>query len=59
MDRFTEELVKAGVLVAGAGLKNRARSGRALPGTDRHVDVSSRAPLCGTPSFDSPRPRIR
>ena len=22
MDRFTEELVKAGVLVAGAGLKN-------------------------------------
>ena len=26
MDRFTEELVKAGVLVAGAGLKNNAQA---------------------------------
>ena len=28
MDRFTEELVKAGVLVAGAGLKNSAEAKR-------------------------------
>src|SRR5262245_18550326 len=28
MDRFTEELVKAGVLVAGAGLKNNAEARR-------------------------------
>ena len=28
MDRFTEELVKAGVLVAGAGLKNNAQARR-------------------------------
>ena len=28
MDRFTEELVKAGVLVAGAGLKNDAQAER-------------------------------
>jgi len=28
MDRFTEELVKAGVLVAGAGLKNNAQAKR-------------------------------
>jgi hypothetical protein len=28
MDRFTEELVKAGVLVAGAGLKNSAEARR-------------------------------
>ena len=28
MDRFTEELVKAGVLVAGAGLKNDAQAKR-------------------------------
>ena len=28
MDRFTEELVKAGVLVAGAGLKNNAEAKR-------------------------------
>jgi hypothetical protein len=28
MDRFTEELVKAGVLVAGAGLKNGAQAKR-------------------------------
>ena len=28
MDRFTEELVKAGVLVAGAGLKNSAQAKR-------------------------------
>lgn len=28
MDRFTEELVKAGVLVAGAGLKNTAQAKR-------------------------------
>ena len=28
MDRFTEELVKAGVFVAGAGLKNSAQAKR-------------------------------
>ena len=28
MDQFTEELVKAGVLVAGAGLKNSAQAMR-------------------------------
>src|SRR5262245_65432727 len=28
MDRFTEELVKAGVFVAGAGLKNNAQAKR-------------------------------
>ena len=30
MDRFTEELVKAGVLVAGAGLKNTAQAKRVV-----------------------------
>ena len=30
MDRFTEELVKAGVLVAGAGLKNSAQAKRII-----------------------------
>jgi len=30
MDRFTEELVKAGVLVAGAGLKNNAQAKRVV-----------------------------
>ena len=30
MDRFTEELVKAGVLVAGAGLKNNAQAKRII-----------------------------
>src|SRR6476619_5229726 len=30
MDRFTEELVKAGVLVAGAGLKNSAHAKRVI-----------------------------
>ena len=30
MDRFTEELVKAGVLVAGAGLKNSAQAKRVI-----------------------------
>ena len=29
MDRFTEELVKAGIMVAGAGLKNDAQAKRA------------------------------
>ncbi len=28
MDRFTEELVKAGIMVAGAGLKNNAQAKR-------------------------------
>jgi hypothetical protein len=38
MDRFTEELVKAGVFVAGAGLKNGAQSRRILSdGTSRTV----------------------
>jgi hypothetical protein len=30
MDRFTEELVKAGVFVAGAGLKNSAQAKRVV-----------------------------
>ena len=30
MDRFTEELVKAGILVAGAGLKNNAQAKRII-----------------------------
>ena len=30
MDRFTEELVKAGILVAGAGLKNSAEAKRVV-----------------------------
>ena len=30
MDRFTEELVKAGVMVAGAGLKNSAQAKRVV-----------------------------
>jgi hypothetical protein len=30
MDRFTEELAKAGVLVAGAGLKNNAQAKRVV-----------------------------
>ena len=30
MDRFTEELVKAGVMVAGAGLKNDAQAKRVI-----------------------------
>ena len=38
MDRFTEELVKAGVLVAGAGLKNGAQAKRiACDGPGRTV----------------------
>jgi len=38
MDRFTEELVKAGILVAGAGLKNSAHAKRiACEGSDRTV----------------------
>ena len=38
MDRFMEELVKAGVLVAGAGLKNSAQAKRIVfDGTDRTV----------------------
>jgi hypothetical protein len=38
MDRFTEELVKAGVLVAGAGLKSGAHSKRIiLDGPSRGV----------------------
>jgi len=30
MDRFTEELVKAGIMVAGAGLKNDAQAKRVI-----------------------------
>jgi hypothetical protein len=38
MDRFTEELVKAGVMVAGAGLKNSAEAKRIVcDGSDRTV----------------------
>ena len=38
MDRFTEELVKAGVFVAGAGLKNSADAKRIVfDGTNRTV----------------------
>ena len=38
MDRFTEELVKAGVFVAAAGLKNTAEAKRiAVDGADRTV----------------------
>ncbi len=38
MDRFTEELVKAGVLVAAAGLQNSAQAKRILcEGDDRTV----------------------
>ena len=40
MDRFTEELVKAGVFVAGAGLKNDAHSKRIVSdgGSRRVID---------------------
>ena len=41
MDRFTEELVKAGVFVAGAGLKNYAQSKRIV------FDGSSRTVIDG------------
>ena len=38
MDRFTEELARAGVLVAGAGLKNSAQAKRIVSdGRDRTV----------------------
>jgi len=38
MDRFTEELVKAGVFVAAAGLKNNAQAKRIVfDGTSRRV----------------------
>ena len=38
MDRFTEELVKAGVFVAGAGLKNSAEAKRIVfDGSSRRV----------------------
>ena len=38
MDRFTEELVKAGVFVAGAGLQNNAQAKRiVLDGASRRV----------------------
>ena len=37
MDRFTEELVKAGIMVAGAGLKNTAEAKRiAFDGPEPH-----------------------
>lgn len=39
MDRFTEELVKAGVLVAGAGLKNSAESKRMTIEGDRRTVI--------------------
>ncbi len=42
MDRFTEELVHAGVWVAGAGLKNNAEAKRiALDGTRRTISDGS------------------
>ena len=38
MDRFTEELVEAGVFVAGAGLKNGAEAKRVVQdGTSRNI----------------------
>ena len=38
MDRFTEELVKAGIFVAAAGLKNTAEAKRiAFDGSDRTI----------------------
>jgi hypothetical protein len=38
MDRFTEELVKAGVFVAGAGLQNSAQAKRVVcDGADRTI----------------------
>ena len=39
MDRFTEELAKAGVLVAGAGLKNNAQAKRITIEGDRRSMV--------------------
>ena len=38
MDRFTEELVKAGVLVAGAGLKNNAQAKRIIANFKSEVE---------------------
>jgi hypothetical protein len=44
MDRFTEELVKAGVLIAGAGLKPSAQAKRiAFDGPGRTV-IAGRSP---------------
>jgi len=40
MDRFTEELVKAGVFVAAAGLKERGIDLRSLPSFRRLVRVA-------------------
>ena len=48
MDRFTEELVKAGVLVAGAGLKNSAQAKRIV------FDGPGRTVIDG-PFAESPR----
>ncbi|WP_055046152.1 YciI family protein [Devosia sp. A16] len=39
MDRFTEELVKAGVLVAGAGLKSGAEARRIIIDGDRRTVI--------------------
>src|SRR3954465_5427119 len=39
MDRFTEELVKAGVLVAGAGLKNNAQAKRIVSDGPRRTVI--------------------
>ena len=39
MDRFTEELVKAGVFIAAAGLKNSARAKRVTIDGDRRTII--------------------
>ena len=54
MDRFIEELVKAGVFVAGAGLKNGAQAKRIVyEGPGRPViDGRSRRPESWSPAFD-------
>ncbi len=39
MDRFTEELVKAGVFVAAAGLKNGAEAKRVIAEGGRHTVI--------------------
>ena len=39
MDRFTEELVKAGVFVAAAGLKNNAQAKRVVFDGPRHTVI--------------------
>jgi hypothetical protein len=60
MDKFTEELAQAGVLVAGAGLKNDTQGKRITIDGDKRVIVDGRLQrrASSSPAFRSGRSRI-